>query len=32
MILWRPELGGGKPDPLGGDVARYSLLAAVGRT
>jgi hypothetical protein len=32
MILWRPELGGAKPDPLGGDVTRYSLLAAVGRT
>ena len=32
MILWRPELGGSQPDPLGGDVTRYSLLAAVGRT
>jgi hypothetical protein len=31
MIHWRPELGGRQPDPLGGDVTRYSMLAAVGR-
>lgn len=30
MIHWRPDPDG-QPDPLGGDVARYSLLAAVGR-
>ncbi len=33
-ILWRPEAPEGaddRPDPLGGDVTRYSLLAAVGR-
>lgn len=33
-ILWRPEASEGDddhPDPLGGDVTRYSLLAAVGR-
>lgn len=29
MIRWRPESG--FRDPLGGDVARYSMLAAVGR-
>lgn len=28
MIRWRP---GDEPDPLGGDVTRYSMLAAVGR-
>jgi S-adenosyl methyltransferase len=31
MIHWRPEPEGALPDPLGGDVARYSMLAAVGR-
>ena len=30
MIKWRPDPGSG-PDPLGGDVARYSGYAAVGR-
>lgn len=32
-ILWRPdaEPDADHPDPLGGDVTRYSLLAAVGR-
>jgi SAM-dependent methyltransferase len=30
MTHWRPEPGDG-PDPLGGDVARYSGYAAVGR-
>ena len=32
-ILWRPEPRGPNtdPDPLGGDVRRYSLLGAVGR-
>jgi hypothetical protein len=30
MIHWRPD-GDGRADPLGGDVARYSMLAAVGR-
>ena len=30
MIHWRPEPQS-PPDPLGGDVARYSMLAAVGR-
>jgi hypothetical protein len=29
-VAWRPEPGE-PPDPLGGDAARYSLLAAVGR-
>ena len=29
-ILWRPTLDEEIPDPLGGDVARYSLYAAVG--
>ena len=31
MIHWRPELRGRVPDPLGGDVTRYSMLSAVGR-
>jgi hypothetical protein len=31
IIHWRPELGAGGPDPLGGDVARYSGYVAVGR-
>lgn len=30
-ILWRPDPDDDHPDPLGGDVTRYSLLAAVGR-
>jgi hypothetical protein len=30
VINWRPEPQS-PPDPLGGDVARYSMLAAVGR-
>jgi hypothetical protein len=30
-ILWRPDPDEHHPDPLGGDVTRYSLLAAVGR-
>ena len=30
MIRWRPDPGDG-PDPLGGDVPRYSGYAAVGR-
>ncbi len=30
-IRWRPDPRDLRPDPLGGDVARYSLLAAVGR-
>jgi hypothetical protein len=30
IIHWRPELTG-RPDPLGGDVARYSGYVAVGR-
>ena len=30
IIDWRPEPGSA-PDPLGGDVTRYSMLAAVGR-
>ena len=30
IIHWRPEPQS-PPDPLGGDVARYSMLAAVGR-
>jgi hypothetical protein len=30
-IHWRPNPDDQHPDPLGGDVARYSLLAAVGR-
>jgi hypothetical protein len=32
VISWRPEpVAGGSTDPLGGDVTRYNLLAAVGR-
>jgi hypothetical protein len=31
MILWRPDEEDTRPDPLGGDVTRYSNLAAVGR-
>jgi hypothetical protein len=31
VIHWRPDPDGDQPDPLGGDVARYSILAAVGR-
>jgi len=32
IINWRPELSTGEPDPIGGgDVARYSGYAAVGR-
>jgi hypothetical protein len=32
LIGWRPELSEGEPDPIGGgDVARYSGYAAVGR-
>lgn len=31
LIHWRPEADGLQPDPLGGDVARYSMLGAVGR-
>ena len=31
IVHWRPELGGGEPDPLGGDVTRYSGYVAVGR-
>lgn len=31
LIHWRPAPSVGQPDPLGGDVARYSLLAAVGQ-
>ena len=30
-IRWRPDPHDLHPDPLGGDVARYSLLVAVGR-
>jgi hypothetical protein len=30
-VLWRPTDPMGAADPLGGDLARYSLLAAVGR-
>jgi hypothetical protein len=30
VIAWRPDPDAG-PDLLGGDVARYSLLGAVGR-
>jgi hypothetical protein len=32
IVHWRPELSAGDPDPLGGDVARYSGYVAVGRT
>ena len=31
MILWRPDPQAGEPDPRTEDVARYSMLAAVGR-
>jgi hypothetical protein len=31
VILWRPDPEDARPDPLGGDVTRYSNLAAVGR-
>jgi S-adenosyl methyltransferase len=31
MIHWRPEPGSDLVDPLGGDLARYSAYAAVGR-
>ena len=32
IINWRPELSTGEPDPIGGgDVARYSGYAVVGR-
>ena len=31
LIRWRPDPQERRPDPLGGDVSRYSLLAAVGR-
>ncbi|HEV2637968.1 MAG TPA: SAM-dependent methyltransferase [Actinocrinis sp.] len=31
IIDWRPATEDAEPDPLGGDVARYSMLAAVGR-
>lgn len=31
IIQWRPELTGDRPDPLDGDVARYSGYVAVGR-
>jgi hypothetical protein len=31
VIHWRPDPHAIHPDPLGGDVARYSILAAVGR-
>ena len=31
VINWRPNLDEEIPDPLGGDVVRYSLYAAVGR-
>jgi hypothetical protein len=31
IVHWRPELTGTRPDPLGGDVARYSGYVAVGR-
>lgn len=30
-IAWRPDARDDHPDPLGGDVTRYSLLAAVAR-
>ncbi|MBS2965857.1 SAM-dependent methyltransferase [Actinocrinis puniceicyclus] len=30
LTCWRPEPDGGLPDPLGGDVQRYSMYAAVG--
>ena len=31
VIRWRPDPQDTRPDPLGGDVTRYSLLAATGR-
>ena len=31
IIHWRPDPAGDRPDPLGGDVARYSGYVAVGR-
>ena len=31
MILWRPDANNPLPDPLGGDVKRYSGYGAVGR-
>jgi hypothetical protein len=31
LIHWRPEAGALNTDPLGGDVARYSLIGGVGR-
>ena len=31
LVHWRPDPLDTRPDPLGGDVTRYSLLAAVGR-
>ena len=31
LIHWRPEPGALEADPLGGDVARYSLIGGVGR-
>jgi hypothetical protein len=31
VIMWRPDEQELTLDPLGGDVARYSVLAAVGR-
>ena len=31
IIHWRPDLLDTRPDPLGGDVTRYSGYAAVGR-
>jgi S-adenosyl methyltransferase len=31
VIHWRPATQEAEPDPLGGDVARYSMFAAVGR-
>ena len=31
MIHWRPDPADTRPDPLGGDVTRYSGLAALGR-
>jgi len=31
LIHWRPDAHDTRPDPLGGDVTRYSLLAEVGR-
>jgi len=31
LIHWRPDVGALSADPLGGDVARYSLIGGVGR-